>query len=227
MNIIVVEDHQDLRNTFVDHLVQDGYQVRGAACGEDLDEMMAEQAVSLLILDVNLPGENGFEIARRIRATYRNINIIMLTVQAAEPDRIKGYESGADLYLAKPVSPAELTAAVRSIFRRIETVTNSSTVLEIDLAHRTLIGPAGNVSLGKQDMAFLKALATAPERRLPYWRLFEVTERSLDAEHSKSQLELQVFRLRKKLIDLGVSENFIKSIRREGYQLTEPLRIID
>lgn len=227
MNVIVVEDHQDLRNTFVDHLVQDGYHVLGASCGEELDELMAEQAVNLLILDVNLPGENGFEIAHRIRATYAHINIIMLTVLAAEPDRIKGYESGADIYLAKPISPAELTAAVRAIARRAQTTMTVATVLELNVPRMMLIGPGGEVALSKLDVAFLKALATAPKRRLPYWRLLEVTERSPDAEQSKSQLELQVFRLRKKIAKLGISENLIKVIWQEGYQLSEPVRVSD
>ncbi len=227
MNIVVVEDHIDLRNSFVEHLAHDGYTIWGATCGEDLDQLMAEHVVNLLILDVNLPGENGFQIAQRVRAAYANIHIIMLTVKGGEPDRIKGYESGADMYMAKPVSPAELSAVVRSVYRRLQSEHVEDVVLELDIQHMKLTGPAGQVSLSKRDIAFIRALAVAPDRRLPYWRLFEATNRSLDDEHSKSQLELQIFRLRKKFTELGLDEHFIKSIRGIGYQLTESVRVID
>lgn len=73
-------------------------------------------------------------------------------------------------------------------------------------------------------MALLKALTMAPDARLPYWRLFEVTGRDADVL-AKSQLELQVFRLRKKVADISVPENFIKSMRSEGYQLTQSIRV--
>ena len=227
MNIIVVEDHYDLRLTFVEHLLQEGYKVWGVSCGEDLNTLLATHSVDLLLLDVNLPGENGFQIARRLRDTHPNINIIMLTVKGGEPDRIKGYESGADMYMAKPVSPAELSAVVRSVYRRLQSEHVEDVVLELDIQHMKLTGPAGQVSLSKRDIAFIRALAVAPDRRLPYWRLFEATNRSLDDEHSKSQLELQIFRLRKKFTELGLDEHFIKSIRGIGYQLTESVRVID
>lgn len=227
MNIIVVEDHYDLRLTFVEHLLQEGYKVWGVSCGEDLNTLLATHSVDLLLLDVNLPGENGFQIARRLRDTHPNINIIMLTVKGAETDRINGYESGADIYLAKPVSPAELSAVVRSVFRRMQCEDAASSVLELDVRHMNFRGQLGNVSLNKLDVALIKTLAVATDRRLPYFRLFEATNRSLDDEHSKGQLELQIFRLRKKLSSIGVDQHFIKSIRGEGYQLTELVRIVD
>lgn len=159
MNIIVVEDHYDLRLTFVEHLLQEGYKVWGVSCGEDLNTLLATHSVDLLLLDVNLPGENGFQIARRLRDTHPNINIIMLTVKGAETDRINGYESGADIYLAKPVSPAELSAVVRSVFRRMQCEDAASSVLELDVRHMNFRGQLGNVSLNKLDVALIKTLA--------------------------------------------------------------------
>lgn len=224
MNIVVVEDHQDLRELFVDHLMRDGFNVVGAGCGEDLDDHMASTAVDLLILDLNLPGENGLEIARRVRTAQASMNIIMLTGCTSEGDRILGYESGADLYLPKPISPQELSAAVRSVHRRVCTSVQSSTTLTLNVSRMVVVSANGEASISKVDTALLKALAAAPDRRLAYWRLFEVTERD-QSDAAKGQLELQVFRLRKKLTELGIPEDLIKSVRREGYQLTQPIRI--
>lgn len=222
MKITVVEDHQDLRHLFVEHLASEGFEVSGVVCGEELDELMMTQPVDLLILDINLPGENGFEIARRLRPAHPMMHIIMLTARTVEQDRIRGYDSGADHYLSKPVSPAELTAAVRAVQRRTQNDPSTSDQLALHLGRMSISSAQGEVALSKNDVAVLKALAAAPERRLSYWRIFEVTDRPQN-ELAKGQLELQVFRLRKKLAQIDVSENLIRS---EGYQLTEPIQII-
>jgi two-component system OmpR family response regulator len=224
MRVVVVEDHLDLRQLFVDALIQEGMDVMAVSCAEELDECLSEGMVHLIVLDVNLPGESGFEISKRIRASDQKINIIMLSARTSESDRILGYESGADFYLCKPVSPAELSAAVKAVKRRVLVSTSNEDDLALSVSGMCLTSGQGVANLSRADVAFLKALSMAPDNRLPYWRLFEVTERSAN-ELAKSQLELQVFRLRKKLDDIGVVESLIKSIRSEGYQLTKPIRI--
>lgn len=224
MNIIVVEDHFDLRDAFVDYLSDEGFNVVGASCGEELDEQLALTTTDLIILDVNLPGESGFDIAKRLRSAHPEIHIIMLTALGAESDRITGYDHGADLYLVKPISPLELTAAVKAVNRRIDSAVDRGTELTLNLSAMTLISAVGGIDLSASDIALVKALSLAPSRRLPYWRLYEVTDRPQE-ESSKGQLELQIFRLRKKFIEIGVSDKIIKSIRNEGYQLTLPIRI--
>lgn len=224
MNIVVVEDHQDLRELFVEHLLADGFNVAGAGCAEELDDYMTDAAVDLLVLDLNLPGENGLDIARRMRAAHAGINIIMLTARTSEDDRIRGYESGADQYLSKPISPQELSAAVKAVHRRVISAVESSSQFTLNVSRMTMASAQGEISISKSDTVLLKALASAPERRLPYWRLFEVTERD-QSEAAKGQLELQVFRLRKKLGEIGIPEDLIKSVRREGYRLTQPIRV--
>lgn len=224
MRVIVVEDHLDLRQVFLDALLQEGVDASAVSCAEELDEYMSAELINLIILDVNLPGESGFEIAKRVRAADPNINIIMLTARTTEADRIRGYESGADFYLCKPVSPAELSAAVKAVKRRVQTNRNNGVDLALSVQGMSLRSEHGIIHLNKVDVALLKALAMATDHRLPYWRLYEVTERSSNSQ-AKGQLELQVFRLRKKLIEIGISENLIKSMRSEGYQLTQAIRI--
>lgn len=228
IRVIVVEDHLDLRQAFLDGLKSEGIDAVGVSCGEELDELIPVTKVDLLILDINLPGESGFDIAKRVRLADSSVNIIMLSARASEEDRIHSYESGADYYLSKPVSLLELSAAVRAVQRRVlasraDRVEGGGLVLSIASMH--FAAEAGRVDLSKSDVAFLKALALAPEHRLPYWRLFEVTERSADDPQAKSQLELQVFRLRKKLAEIGVPNSLIRSVRSEGYQLTQPIHI--
>jgi len=224
MRVVVVEDHLDLRQVFVDALIKEGMDAVAVSCAEELDECMSEGHVQLLVLDVNLPGESGFDIAKRMRAVDSNINIIMLSARTSEADRIRGYESGADFYFCKPVSPAELSAAVKAVKRRVLAPAFSGDGLVLSLSGMCLTSTQGVVNLSRSDVAFLRALAMAPDNRLPYWRLFEVTERSAN-ELAKNQLELQVFRLRKKMVDISISENLIKSMRSEGYQLTQAIRI--
>lgn len=224
MKVVVVEDHLDLRQLFVDALIHEGMDAIAVSCSEELDECMSEGMIHLLILDVNLPGESGFDIAKRVRSADPKINIIMLSARTGELDRIKGYECGADFYLCKPVSPAELAAAVRAVKRRVQEEMTRNIDLALSVTGMRLTSENGVANISKADVALLKALAIAPDKRLPYWRLYEVTDRNSN-EQAKSQLELQVFRLRKKLVEIGISENLIRSMRSDGYQLTQAIRI--
>jgi two-component system, OmpR family, response regulator len=115
--LIVVDDEPDLRAMIAEYLGNHGYVVRGAANGRELDAQLADDPADLMILDVNMPGEDGFAIARRMRA--RNaVPILMLTAADTVVDRVVGLEIGADDYLTKPFDLRELLARVRAILRR-------------------------------------------------------------------------------------------------------------
>lgn len=224
MRVVVVEDHQDLRQAFLDGLSRQGIDAQGVSCGEELDECMTTGKVDLIILDINLPGESGFEIAKRVRLADYSINIIMLSARTSEEDRLLGYESGADFYLCKPISLSELSAAVNAVKRRLEARAQNEAGLRLSVGSLRMTSEVGSVELTRSDVSLLKALALAPDNRLPYWRLFEVTEREAN-EQAKGQLELQIYRLRKKMAEIGISENFVRSVRSEGYQLTRQIRV--
>lgn len=224
MRVVVVEDHQDLRQAFLDGLSRQGIDAQGVSCGEELDECMTAGKVDLIILDINLPGESGFEIAKRVRLADYSINIIMLSARTSEEDRLLGYESGADFYLCKPISLSELSAAVNAVKRRLEAKAQNEAGLRLSVGSLRMTSDVGSVALTRTDVSLLKALALAPDNRLPYWRLFEVTEREAN-EQAKGQLELQIYRLRKKMAEIGISENFVRSVRSEGYQLTRSIRV--
>lgn len=116
--IAVVDDEEGLRGPIVDYLRLEGYDAVGASGGPELDALMAEAPVDLVILDVNMPGEDGFSIARRLRAAGP-VGIVMLTAKSGLVDRVVGLEIGADDYLGKPFDLRELLARVRSVMRRL------------------------------------------------------------------------------------------------------------
>ena len=115
LSIIVVEDHDSLRMVTVEMLRQNGHNVIGLECAEDLDDEAGGQYADIFIIDLNLPNEDGLSLTRRIKKVNPNVGVIMMTARHQLSDRVIGYESGADIYLIKPVNPAELLAAITAL----------------------------------------------------------------------------------------------------------------
>ncbi|MCF8212215.1 MAG: response regulator transcription factor [Rhodoferax sp.] len=224
LNIALVEDHTDLRELFVDFLRGQGHSVTGFCMADELDDFCAHQRIDLLILDLNLPGESGFGIATRLRAAHPELHIIMLTARTAVEDRIRGYASGADLYLCKPITPDELDAVVSSVARRVQTRQDRHTQLSLNPTTARLCGPLGNLALTPAEITLLKALTEAPDEKLDYWRLQELLALEPD-ERGKAALEVRISRLKRKLHDVGVPEPAIRAVWKEGYQLCVPVAI--
>ena len=103
LRIALIEDNDDLRDLLLREISKGGYEVHAAESAEDFDDLVLNSRIGLLILDLNLPGEDGLSIARRYKRSNPDIYIIMLTARGREQDRIEGYESGADIYLTKPI----------------------------------------------------------------------------------------------------------------------------
>lgn len=224
LKIAVVEDHTDLRELFVDYLNTQAHDAAGFVCASELDKHLVDQSLDLLILDLNLPGEDGFSIAQRMREAHPDLHIIMLTARTGLADRIKGYASGADLYLSKPVAPAELGAAVSSVARRVQAAVNRQSTLVLDTARLILRGDKAEVSLSKSDELMLKGLAEAPGRKLDYWQLLELIDVQQD-DKGKAALEVRISRLKKKMVEAGAPGPAIKSLWKEGYQLCLAVQI--
>jgi DNA-binding response OmpR family regulator len=119
-HVVLVDDEEDLREPTAAYLADNGLDVSEASGGAALDRIMAKRAVRLVVLDVSMPEEDGFSIARRLRARGDRIGIIMLTARRDVIDRVVGLELGADDYIMKPFEPRELLARIRSVLRRIE-----------------------------------------------------------------------------------------------------------
>lgn len=223
LKIAVLEDHDELREVLVSELLDAGYSVSGADCASALDELMVGESFDLLILDLNLPGEDGLSVARRLRNAHPELFIIMVSVRDDHDDRVAGYANGADIYLTKPVSLVELTAAISGIQRRLEVSNGASNSLVLDITVSILHQGAQNVVLNEHELILMRGLASADERRLPYYRLLELVGKDVSAS-SKAWLEVAVGRLRAKMTKIGVDGPIIKPIRGEGYQLMVPVR---
>ncbi|WP_295455743.1 helix-turn-helix domain-containing protein [uncultured Thiodictyon sp.] len=134
LNIIVVEDHDDLREATVEALRGLGHAARGLTCAEALDAELRAAPADLLVLDLNLPGEDGISLARRMRVAWPAMGIIMVTVREQVRSKIEGYDSGADLYLTKPTSIGELEAAIGALARRLRAQAPTTSRVEPDRA---------------------------------------------------------------------------------------------
>jgi DNA-binding response OmpR family regulator len=181
---------------------------------------------SLLILDLNLPSEDGYSISKRIRLVHPGLYILMLTARTAITDRVRGYTSGADIYLTKPVTPDELAVVVDNISRRIRHVAAEGCQLSVNATSLTLTGPNGSQILMPAELQLLKGLGEAPERELPYWRLHDLLEIDLD-DKGKHTLEVRISRLKKKLHSVGAAQPAIKAVWKEGYRLCVRVRFGD
>lgn len=218
--IVIVEDNQVLLDAIIEYLRGEGVSATGFSCGDELDQHLAFNVPSILILDVNLPGENGFEIARRLRSSLPGLCIVMMTDLKAEFQKIHGYEVGADVYLAKPVSPAELLAVIKSACRRLGSQLPMSSRVRFDFKQSTLEFSGQSTTLNSMEKHVLMALIQAEEQILPTWRLLEVvTDAAGLANAEKAYLEMQIFRLRKKFQSIGAANPSIKSVWKEGYKL--------
>lgn len=124
MEVLVVEDEQSIRSFIVFNLKRSGFEVVEAETGEEALDLLPKHNARIIVLDVMLPGIDGFEVCRQIRKINQKIGIIMLTARTQEEDRVTGLDIGADDYIPKPFSPAELIARVRSLLRRMKALTD-------------------------------------------------------------------------------------------------------
>lgn len=230
MRIAIVEDDVILREELSQFLQAHQFIVYEANNGLALNDLLLTESIDLLILDLNLPGQSGFEIAKLVRASHPRIGIAMLTARTALADRIKSYEHGADIYLPKPTPPQELLAAINSLARRINNLKPSGWVLHAQTSQ--LVSPDGvtQIALIAVESLLLKALSQAPNHSLESESICEILAVQLASEiMTKRALENIISRLRKKIqpaLD-GPERRIIHSVWGTGYQLYLPLSIIN
>lgn len=226
LNIIVIEDNDDLRETMVDALRGQGHQVTGLDCAEALPEQSAWQRVDIMVVDLNLPGEDGLTLVARARNVQPDVGIIMVTARNLPKDRQAGYSTGADIYLTKPVSLQELNTTIHSLGRRIQASTAQQPCLQLDMTRQLLQRSVlPDIQLSGLECALIAALGRTADQRLQTWQLIDILGKK-SAENPKLALEIGITRLRRKLEHAQCNELHIRSIRGWGYQLQGRLQLI-
>ena len=226
LSILIVEDNDNLRESIIDALGNRGHHVRGLDCAEALPEQANLAHLDLAILDLNLPGEDGLSLAKRLRASHPDLGIIMLTARVDTEERAIGYAHGADIYLSKPASLNELEAAIRALTRRLKPASGvaQDTACRINPSQRTLaLGDGQLVSLSEHESSLLVAFIRAPQHTLATWQIAEIFGMKTE-QLNKPALELHIVRLRKKL-PMDGSHSPIQAVRGHGYRLCLAIRV--
>ena len=171
--VLILEDEVNIRSFVVINLKRAGYEVIEAGTGEEaLEKLSAYPDIGVAILDIMLPDIDGFEVCRRIRATNKQMGIIMLTARTQEMDKITGLMTGADDYVTKPFSPAELTARIDALYRRIggdngvQTDMISSGAFVLNMRNHTLEKSGTPIRLTQVEYAIMKLFMQNPGRAL-------------------------------------------------------------
>ncbi len=219
LKILVIEDNDELREATLTFLQNQGHYVRGVPMAEDINDVTGGFVPDVYVIDLNLPDEDGLSLTRRLRASHPNVGIVITTARSQIGDKVVGYESGADLYLTKPVHPQELMAGVAALGKRMRNATSLSHTLVLQLSRLSLRGPDRMVTLTTSDVQILCALARAPGQSLERWQLAEIIGASNDNAPTPASMEMRIARLRKKLANAGAPQPSIKAMHKIGYTL--------
>ena len=220
--ILVVEDDKSLLPMITYNIEKNGFQVKSASNGEDALLLIKEEIPSLAIFDWMIPEPNGLELCKILRRKQEtsNLPIIMLTAREEEEDRIRGGEYGADDYISKPFSPAELIARIKALIRRSTSTQNNILEFEdikiFDNEHKVFRGKT-RVHLGPTEYNLLKHLMENPCRVFSREQLLDsVWGHGIYVE--RRTVDTHIRRLRKSLNIKG-AKNFIRTVRSAGYSL--------
>jgi len=235
-HILVVDDDPQIRQLLEEYLAQNALRVSVASSGKQMSEILADEAIDLVVLDLRLAGEDGMAIARALRDESA-IPIVMLTGVRDEADRVMGLELGADDYLTKPFSPRELLARIRTVLRRTKGVALTQVRqrelrayrfadFELNLRTRRLKRSDGrHIELTNGEFNLLAALLAAAQRILTRDQMLEAS-RMYDNEVYDRSIDVQVLRLRRKIEPDPSQPRFILTERGVGYLFNAPVEVL-
>jgi two-component system response regulator MprA len=225
-SVLVIDDDTQLRIAVARALRVAGYEVRVAADGDEALEAQRQDPSDVLVLDVAMPGLNGLETCRRLRARKDGVPVLMLTARDAVEDRVAGLDAGADDYLVKPFDLAELLARLRALLRRAdhaggdEQQTLSYAGLTMDLRTREVQRGSRKLELTRMEFALLEELLRHPRRVLTRQVLLERVW-GYDSGTLSNSLEVFIGYLRRKTEAAGEAR-LLHTVRGVGYVLREP-----
>jgi two-component system OmpR family response regulator len=236
-HILVVDDDLEIRELLSKFLTQHNFRVTMAKNGKEMMQYATASNIDLIVLDIMLPGDDGFELCRKLRQTSQ-APIIMVTAVSDEADRIVGLELGADDYVTKPFNPRELLARIKAVLRRVQENGDSYIVKspegpikyqfsdwELDKNTRRLVSPEDmEVTLSAGEYDLLIAFLTHPQRVLNRDQLLDMAKNRAGIPFDRS-IDVQVSRLRQKLEIDPKNPEMIKTVRGGGYMLTAEVKV--
>ena len=226
--VLVLEDEANIRGFIVINLRRAGYEVVEAESGEEaLEKLKAQRDIRVALLDVMLPGIDGFEVCRRLRANDANIGIIMLTARSQEMDKVTGLMTGADDYVTKPFSPAELTARVDALMRRSGGAEPEEKAGELvsppftlNLRNRALEKNGVRVNLTQVEYSLMKLFMENPGKALSREEILD-TVWGHDYFGELKIVDVNIRRLRLKIEDDTANPAYITTVWGFGYKWGE------
>ena len=222
--VLILEDEVNIRSFVVINLKRAGYDVIEAGTGQEaLDKLQQYPDVGVAILDIMLPDIDGFEVCRRIRASNMKIGVIMLTARTQEMDKVTGLMTGADDYVTKPFSPAELTARIDALFRRIdgdkrspgELLTQGAFVMNV--RNHTLEKNGQRIRLTQVEYSIVKLFMQNPGRALSREDIMAAVW-GREYEGDLKIVDVNIRRLRVKLEDDATAPAYINTVWGFGYK---------
>ena len=227
--ILIVDDEYAVARGIQYALEQEGYQVSVAGSGEEALSMASELAPDLVVLDVRMPGIDGFETLRRLRADGSKAPVLMLTARDEEMDKVIGLEMGADDYMTKPYGLRELLSRIKALLRRaygdLADATGGRLIrhrdLVIDLDRRRVQRGDKRISLTATEFEILRHLASRPGRVFSRRELLELVRDYEALDQDEKTINVHVSHLREKLEDDPVDPTFILTVRGAGYAFAE------
>ena len=235
-HVLAIEDDASVREVIANYLGDNELRVTALESGRDVANVMGRETVDLVVLDLGLPGEDGMQIARRLREDS-NVPIIILTGRREEADRVMGLELAADDYLTKPFSPRELLARIRALLRRAraqQTVADGLHKIrgyrfegwELNIRLRRLKTPRGEtVRLSNHTFNLLAVFLSAPQRVLSRDQLIRLSRLHDDEVYDRA-IDVQVARLRRKIEPEPTSPPMIQTERGAGYMFLGQVEVI-
>ena len=221
--VLVLEDESSIRSFIVINLRRAGYDVIEAESGEEaLEKLQQNPDIRVALLDIMLPGIAGFEVCRRIRATNLRIGIIMLTARSQEMDKVTGLMTGADDYVTKPFSPAELTARVDALMRRSGMAEEMSGQLTqppfvLNTRNRTLEKDGRRIKLTQMEYAIMKMFMENPGKALSREEILDLVW-GRDYFGELKIVDVNIRRLRLKIEDNATNPTYITTVWGYGYK---------
>lgn len=222
MRVLVVEDEPRMANLIRQGLEEEAYAVDVVNNGRDVFPWVQSADYDIVLLDIMLPGMNGLDVCRQLRAEGFNMPVLMLTARDTLPDKVKGLDSGADDYLVKPFAIEELTARMRALLRRDSSDKRAIlSVADLTLDPATKLAQRGkqSIELTAKEYALLETLMRHPNQVLSRDQIIEHVW-DMEFESGSKLIEVYIHALRKK-IDAGQGVKLIQTVRGLGYRIGE------